>query len=93
MTLTNAGCAMIDRADTETTLYRVAICAFTYYPGKPWDEPGYTVDDDVTWCTAPLATLAAERLAELRATIRRLITEPAADRRAFIAALAELADG
>ena len=30
----------IDRNRAEKVLYRVAICAFTYYPGKPDREPG-----------------------------------------------------
>lgn len=92
MTTTSEAHRTLDRADTETTLYRVAICAFTYYPDKPHDESGYDVAEDVTWCAVPLAELPAEQLAELRATIRALITDPSADRRAFIGTLAELAD-
>lgn len=92
MTLASPAHVTMDRADTETTLYRVAICAFTYYPDKPHDEPGYDVEEDVTWCVAPLAVLPAEQLAELRAAIRTLITDPGADRREFIATLADLAD-
>lgn len=82
---------MIDRADTEATLFRVAICAFTYYPDKPIDELGYTVDEDVTWCSKPLASLPAAQLTAMRASILALITDPVADRQAFIANLAQLA--
>ena len=81
---------MIDRADTEATLFRVAICAFTYYPDKPSDELGYTVDEDVTWCSKPLASLPEAQLTAIRASIRAVITNPAADRQAFIAYLAHL---
>lgn len=81
---------MIDRDSAEVVLERVAICAFTYYPGKPTEEPGYTVDEDVAWCTAPLRALPAPQLAELRDTVRTLITDPTADRRRFITTLAQL---
>ncbi len=82
---------MIDRAEAEATLYRVAVSAFTYYPDKADFEPGYRVDEDVDWCSAPLLSLPPEHLDPLRATIRELITNPTADRRAFIATLDELA--
>lgn len=82
---------MIDRAEAEAALYRVAISAFTYHPGKPDIEPGYRVDEDVDWCSAPLLSLPPEQFDSLRATIRELIINPTADRRAFIATLDELA--
>lgn len=75
---------MIDRSEAEATLYRVAICAFTYHPDKHLDEPGYTLNEDLTWCLAPLAGLPDADIAELRDTIRTLITTPTADRQAFI---------
>lgn len=81
---------VIDREATEVALERVAICAFTYYPGKPVDEPGYTVEEDVTWCTTPLRALPADQFAALRDTVRVLITDPTADRRSFITTLATL---
>ena len=80
----------IDRADAEAARVRVAVCAFEYYPTKPLDEPGYTIDEDLTWCLAPLATLPAAELERIRATIHTLITDPAADRQAFIRHLAAL---
>lgn len=82
---------MIDRAETEATLYRVAVSAFTYYPDKPTEEPGYQVDEDVDWCSAPLRSLPSEQFEILRAMIRELIVDPTADRRAFITTLNELA--
>lgn len=81
----------IDRTDVEATLYRVAVSAFTYYPNKE-DEPGYTLDEDVDWCFAPIAGLPARRRDELRTRIRTMITEPTANRREFIAMLAALAE-
>jgi hypothetical protein len=86
------GATMIDRAHTETALYRVAVAAFTYYPGKETDEPCYTVEEDLDWCTAPLTALPPAQLAELRERAREAITDPLADRRAFLAALAALND-
>lgn len=83
---------MIDRTYLEEALYRAAICAFTYYPDKPNDEPGYTIDEDVTWCAAPLSRLPQETAADLTEMIRTVIADPSTDRRPFIAALAQLAD-
>lgn len=82
----------IDRSRTEKVLYRVAICAFTYHPGKQAAEPGYDVEEDVAWCTVPLERRISEvDLRMLRNVIRMLITEPLADRRPFLAKLAEMA--
>lgn len=81
----------IDRSRTEKVLYRVAICAFTYYPGKSDNEPGYDVEEDVAWCVVPLEKrLPSPDLEVFRNVIRMLITEPTADRRPFILKLAEL---
>jgi hypothetical protein len=82
---------MIDRTDAEEVLYRTAVSAFTYYPGKEAGETGYVLDADVAWCSAPLIDLPAERLAEVRVTIRSLITDPSSDRRGFIGLLNRLA--
>jgi hypothetical protein len=82
----------IDRNHTEKVLQRVAICAFTYYPGKSNDEPGYDVEEDVAWCTVPLERrLPGAELQVFRNVIRMLITESLADCRPFITKLAELA--
>lgn len=90
MTTTTEMPRMIDRSEAEATLYRVAICAFTFYPGKAAEEPGYRVDEDVDWCAAPLAGLPAALFAEMRATIAKIIVTPTADRQAFIRRLTEL---
>lgn len=75
---------MLDRADVEEMIYRVAFSAFRYYPAKPAEEAGYTVDEDVEWCVEPLAGKPGVDAAALGASIRHLIVEPTADRRAFI---------
>ncbi|GAA1661930.1 hypothetical protein [Microbacterium lacus] len=85
------GATMIDRTDTEATLYRVAVSAFTYYPGKEDTETGYRVDEDIDWCAAPLRNLPPELLTQIRERIRTVITDPLADRRAFIDDLGALA--
>lgn len=75
---------MLDRADVEEVIYRVAVSAFRYYADKPATELGYTVDEDVRWCTAPLTDHPDINLAALEQEIRQLITNPNADRQAFI---------
>lgn len=84
------GDTMIDRSDTEATLYRVAISTFTYYPTKQVDEPGYSLDEDLDWCLTPLSALPAETISALRSATERVITDPTADRRSFIATLSDL---
>ena len=86
------GTTMIDRAETEDTLYRVAVSAFTYYPGKENAEPGYRVEEDIDWCAAPLRDLPAEQRDDIRERIRAMITDPRADRQDFITILGALAD-
>ena len=86
------GTTMIDRAHTEDTLYRVAVSAFTYYPGKETAEPGYRVQEDIDWCAQPLRDLPAEQRDEIRERIRIMITDPLADRQGFITVLSALAD-
>jgi hypothetical protein len=75
---------MLDRADVEEVIYRVAVSAFRYYADKPTKELGYTVDEDVQWCAVPLAGYAEVDLNRLQQTIHQLITNPNADRQAFI---------
>ena len=75
---------MLDRADAEATISRVAFAAFTYYPEKPIEEPGYTIDEDLDWCLEPLRSLPSDEVAVLRERIRDLITGAADDRQAFI---------
>ncbi|MDQ7876584.1 hypothetical protein Q9R08_01200 [Microbacterium sp. QXD-8] len=91
MTTTPTGeTIMLDPAEAEATLYRVAICAFMWHPHKDVDEPGWTITEDLDWCLAPLAGLPTDELADLRTTVQTLITTPTADRQAFIRHLAAL---
>ena len=75
---------MLDRTQVDAAIYRVAIASFTHYPDKHIKEPGYTVDEDLDWCMRPLRHLPPEQRDDLRAQILQLITEPMADRQAFI---------
>ena len=85
------GHRMIDRADTEASLARVAFAAFLYHPPKHLDEPGWTVDEDIDWALTPLNDLDPTARAVWRERIREVITDPAADRQAFIVDLTALA--
>lgn len=75
---------MLDRSQVDAVIYRVAVARFTYYPDKHAAEPGYTIDEDLDWCMRPLRRLPQENRAELRTRILELITDPFADRQAFI---------
>ncbi|WJL97056.1 hypothetical protein QSU92_07795 [Microbacterium sp. ET2] len=75
---------MIDRADVEELIFRVAECAFRYHPSRSATEPGYTVEEDVAWCVEPLSSKEGVDAEALARRIQLLITNPTADRRAFI---------
>lgn len=83
---------MIDRSDAAAVIYRVSIAAFAYYPEKSETELGYDVDEDIDWAIEPVLALDADSLDTLRASIRDAITNPAADRQAFIRSVKALAD-
>ncbi|WP_127473878.1 hypothetical protein [Microbacterium sulfonylureivorans] len=83
---------MIDRSDAESAIYRTAVAAFSYYADKHIDEPGYTIDEDLDWCTQPLRGLPEEVQRRLRDEIRALITDPARDRQPFIRDVIDLSD-
>ena len=83
---------MIDRSDAESVIYRTAVAAFSYYADKHIDEPGYSIDEDIDWCTQPLTALPEEATHQLREQIRALITDPARDRQTFIRHVLDLAD-
>ena len=80
---TTTASGTIDRADIEATRYRVAICALDYYPAKPDDEPGYTIDEDITWAIAPLLGHDPTTLEQLRHLIGDTITDPTTHRDAL----------
>ena len=67
------GHRMIDRADTEASLARVAFAAFLYHPTKHLDEPGWTVDEDIDWALTPLNDLDPTARAVWRERIREVI--------------------
>ncbi|MEN8601420.1 hypothetical protein [Microbacterium rhizosphaerae] len=75
---------MLDRSEIEATIARVAYAAFTYYPDKARDLPGYRVDEDVEWCMVPLRSLSPGYQAGFRDRIRLLIVDPEQDRQLFI---------
>jgi hypothetical protein len=84
---------MLDRSDVDAVVFRVAVAAFTYYPDKPTHEPGYRLSEDVGWCMRPLRHLPAQEQQVLREQVERLITDPVADRQAFIRHLDTLTGG
>lgn len=81
---------MVDRADVEQVLYRTAICAVTFHPSKYVDDPSYDVEDDVAWCSAPLRGIPSGQFAEVRASIRMVITDPTVSRTSFVETLARI---
>ena len=82
---------MLDKSDAEAAIYRTAYAAFTYYPEKHLDEPGYTVIEDLDWCLEPLASLTDDVREPLRSRMKEVITNPAADRQGLIRAIRGLA--
>lgn len=80
----------LDRAVAETVIYRVALSAFTYVPGKEDREPGYSLTEDVDWCLAPIPPADRIRARDLRAQVEHVITHPDADRQAFMLAILNL---
>ncbi|WP_169583224.1 MULTISPECIES: hypothetical protein [Microbacterium] len=83
---------MIDRAHTETTLWRTAVSAFSYYPTKHVDEPGYTVGEDIEWCLEPLSEVDQAVLARLSDLVATAIVDPTAHRTELTKELERLAD-
>ena len=83
---------MLDRADAEAAIFRTAFAAFGYYPAKPLEEAGYTVDEDLDWCLEPLSAMPSEALGPVRGWMREVITNPDADRQAFMQSVRGLAD-
>jgi len=89
---TRQGLTALDRTYREEALYRVAISAFTYYPEKEADDADYSVEEDVDWCVAPIAAHSVDAAARIRPRIREVITNPDADRQAFLVRLGVLDD-
>lgn len=83
---------MIDRAHTETTLWRTAVSSFSYYPTKHIDEPGYTLGEDIAWCLEPLRGVDETDLERLSDLVAKTIVDPTAHRTALTKELERLAD-
>ncbi|MGN8552094.1 UNVERIFIED_CONTAM: hypothetical protein OHV15_05880 [Microbacterium sp. SLM126] len=83
---------MIDRAHTESTLWRTAVSAFSYYPTRHIDEPGYTIGEDITWCLEPLSGVDQTVLERLSRLVEAAIVDPTAHRAALTKELERLAD-
>lgn len=83
---------MIDRAHTETTLWRTAVSSFSYYPSKHIDEPGYTLGEDIGWCLEPLKEVDQTVLVRLSDLLAAAIVDPTAHRTALTQELERLAD-
>ena len=83
---------IFDRSDAEAVIFRAALVAFTYYPDKHLDEPGWTIDEDLAWCAESMAALPAETQQELRQELRMLVTDSTRDRQEFIKFVLSLAD-
>lgn len=83
---------MIDRAHTESTLWRTAVSAFSYYPTKHIDEPGYTIGEDITWCLEPLSGVDQSVLAPVGDLVAAAIVDPTVNRTSLTRALERLAD-
>lgn len=87
---TTPASTQLDRAVAETVVYRVALSAFTYFPGKAEREPGYSLVEDIDWCLAPIPPEIRLRAGGLRAQVADVITNPGADRQAFMLAIINL---
>ena len=80
----NKGSAVPQQFKVEVAFARVAVAAFTYYPEKSVEEPGYVVDEDVEWALEPIHEMDAADLGYWRERVRAVISDPTADRRAFL---------
>lgn len=85
------GTRVLDRSEVENAFARVAVAAFTYYPDKSIDEPGYVIDEDVDWAMEPLLSMDAAEVAQWRERVSAVISDPACDRQAFTADFMALA--
>jgi hypothetical protein len=83
---------MVDRAEAEAVINITAGAAFTYYPDKALNEPGYTLDEDLDWAVGPLRAIDPLSLESWRRRIAVMITDPTADRQSFIADVLALAE-
>ena len=80
-TLLWEGLAMLDRTEAEALVYKIAVAALSYYPGKTEEEPGYTIDEDIDWCLGGFHGPSGEGM---RDRIRELIIDPTSHRSDFV---------
>lgn len=83
---------MIDRAHTEDTLFRTAVSALRYYPGRPNVEKGYALSEDVDWCMTPLLGLSDSRMSQIRHLVGQVIIDPTGNRQELREQLDDIAD-
>ncbi|WP_127817856.1 hypothetical protein [Microbacterium sp. CPCC 204701] len=89
-TVSETSTPLIDRSQTEAVLYRVAICALTWHPGKTDADPGYRVEDDHRWCLAPLD--GVDPGLPVRVLVAATILDPSRHRAELVRSLSALAD-
>jgi hypothetical protein len=85
------GHIMIDRAQAEAAIYRIAFAALTFYPDKSEAEPGFTIDEDLEWALQPVLDLPPTEFDLVRDLARAAIAEPTAHREELARLLAKLA--
>lgn len=83
---------MIDRANTEDTLFRTAVSALRYYPGRPNVEEEYTLSEDVDWCMTPLLGLPDSLMSQIRHLVGQVIIDPTGYRQELREQLDDIAD-
>ena len=87
---TNERPAMPTQDDIDDMLQRVAMAALAYYPEVTTDEPGYLLEEDVSWCLEPLPNLSSADLTDLALIVGQAITDPTQHRQALFGAVLEL---
>ncbi|QBR73332.1 hypothetical protein [Microbacterium sediminis] len=80
--------SFIDRSQTETVLYRVAVSALTWRADA---EPGYSIEEEQRWCLAPLQGI--DPGLPIRVLVVDTILDPSRHRTELVQALVALSDG
>jgi hypothetical protein len=86
-TLHDTHLSFIDRSQTETVLYRVAVSALTWREDA---EPGYSIEDEQRWCLAPLG--GVDPGLPLRVLVVDTILDRSRNRAQLVRALVALSD-
>lgn len=87
-TVSESPTPLIDRSQAEAVLYRVAICALTWHPGKAAADPGYRIEEDQCWCLAPLEE--SNPGLPIRVLVAATIVDPSRYRAELVQALSAL---